>query len=166
MVTRTMAMEESLTFAEVNDKIVAHLCAYEGPTHTFLKDAWKIRRSRDAVIDPDITCNYPESINDFILEQIMNEIAKKDRGSQYLLSKTKVWIQTSALQPERFMMDLKKTRQVMHTIEMGYDLTTSQATILFVNGLNTELRKEMGRLRLISGNTIKRWTKIPAEESP
>jgi hypothetical protein len=96
----------------------------------------------------------------------MNEIAKKDRGSQYLLSKTKVWIQTSALQPERFMMDLKKTRQVMHTIEMGYDLTTSQATILFVNGLNTELRKEMGRLRLISGNTIKRWTKIPAEESP
>jgi hypothetical protein len=60
----------------------------------------------------------------------------------------------------------RTVEQVMHTIEMGYDLTTSQATILFVNGLNTELRKEMGRLLLIPSNTIKRWTKIPAEESP
>jgi hypothetical protein len=54
----------------------------------------------------------------------------------------------------------------MHTIERGYDLTTSQATILFVHGLNKELRKEMGRLLLIPGNTIKHWTEIPADESP
>ena len=78
----------------------------------------------------------------------------------------RVWKDTSEIQPERFMMDPVKTREMMSTIERAYDLTTSQATILCVEGLNKEIRKEMGRLMLTPNNTIKHWSVIPEDEPP
>ena len=62
------------------------------------------------------------------------------------------------------MMDLTKTREIMSTIGRAYDLTTSQATLLFVDGLNKEIRKEMGRLLLAPNNTIQHWSVIPEDE--
>jgi hypothetical protein len=117
-------------------------------------------------IDPSITCDNPESINAFILEQTMNEGSNNDNCAKHLQNKMRQYVDTSALQPERFMMDLKKARRMMHTIERGYLLTTSQATILFVHGLKKELRKEMLRLIGMPGSEIKHWPMIPADEAP
>ncbi len=166
IVTRAMEMESSLMHKEINSKIVAHICVHEGSAYEYINDACKIRTSKEATIDPSITCDYPESINEFILEQTMNESAKKDRCAKHILYTMMQVKETAELQPERFMMDLTKARHSMHTIERGYELTISQATILFVHGLNKELRKEMRRLLIIPGNKIKHWTVIPADEAP
>ena len=153
IVIESMKMESALPLGVINDKIIAHVCAYDGSTHTFLKEARKLRASRDAIINPNITCNHKDAINEFVLGQTLNETVKKDWASRHLRGKMTVWKDTYDIQPERFMKDLVKTIEMMSTIGRAYDLTTSQSAILFVEGLNKEIKKEMGRLMLAQNNT-------------
>jgi hypothetical protein len=72
---------------------------------------------------------------------------------------------TCHMQPERFIMDINRTRQMMATIERGHLLTTIQARLLFMKGVNQDVRMEIARLILLPDNRRAHWTVVPENET-